>query len=63
MVVDLFQHLHDEYIAATESKYHELWYSTDAANSNSSDYFYCHSLVDWQPTPWDPTPCEDEIPF
>ena len=32
MVVDLFLHLHDEYIAATESKYHELWYSTDAAN-------------------------------
>ncbi len=37
MVVDLFQHLNDKYIAAAESKYNELWnqelwYSTDAAN-------------------------------
>jgi hypothetical protein len=32
MVVDLFQHLHDEYIAATESQYFETWYRIDAAN-------------------------------
>jgi hypothetical protein len=32
MVVDLFKHLHDEYIKAVESQYFELWYSTDAAN-------------------------------
>ena len=46
MVVDLFQQLHDEYIAATESQSFELWYDTNAANDT-----------------WDPTPCEDEIPF
>jgi hypothetical protein len=32
MVVDLFQHLHDEYIAATEAEHFELWYDTNAAN-------------------------------
>jgi len=32
MVVDLFQQLHDEYIAATESQYFELWYNINAAN-------------------------------
>ena len=32
MVVDLFKHLHDEYIKAVESQYCELWYNINPAN-------------------------------
>jgi hypothetical protein len=32
MVVDLFKHLHDEYIKAVESQYFELWYNINHAN-------------------------------